>query len=642
MNYDDEDEEYDRHRDWKLMAEIKHRSEVDKDYKSVTVHSPFYIYRNSPVELFSIVCGKLVDGMKIAVKIKDANLTERYWIVDVLYALTSLYVGKDQSNGVSAADSQKMAKEFVPVFSLFKQWATGRPTQEDRVDFQTGYKPLSFAGELHQSFVWLYDQLLAKGHNPAEAAHPILFMPLKREDNGETTYSLMSGKFLKLLSHCKIYRERHREQTEIDKLFETEMKKPVEERFFNLDDDEDDSIFDDGTDTGATERSRLKAYLHYRQEAYRLHTTKAGGCRSGFAYVLKELSEHLADAEKAVLHKYHEPLPVALPLLHSLLGGVAENHSWYDLLYDLLKMRSWISYRDYCVDGYEEEDKTSDAGYHDDGDGWPYFDVDENIPEHDICIEVRKKFKLYLSTLTALAFCIRSTVYPRFARAFELYESANGLMSRLFKKGDNLQMIIDTIKNNINRLEMEVELYKNGKSILAPHEKRIEELAARFDVHEKSTKTGFDAAHKDYEELCAKQEESLAMEGTINENTLMALRAARSRAAHHKVGLVFSIAVQAKCYRFWVEDRVDPTIADGHKPFRIDSFERRKRKLAEHEITDPQTYSVLIDRYMKRTGAKIPNTKRKLEKKRKAEERNRKRKTASKKRKSTPGRRNKK
>ena len=132
------------------------------------------------------------------------------------------------------------------------------------------------------------------------------------------------------------------------------------------------------------------------------------------------------------------------------------------------------------------------------------------------------------------------------------------------------------------------------------------------------------------------------MEGTINENTLMALRAARSRAAHHKVGLDFSIAVQAKCYRFWVEDRVDPTIADGHKPFRIDSFERRKRKLAEHEITDPQTYSVLIDRYMKRTGAKIPNTKRKLEKKRKAEERNRKRKTASKKRKSTPGKRNKK
>lgn len=622
------------------VAKMRRRLDPE-DYASLPDHPSFSTYRHSPVELFTLACQDLVAGMKIAVRKKDDYLTERSWISYALESLANLYSNKGQTPLVSSDDSLKMARAFAPIMPLFIKWGTGRKYYTDDVDFQTGLKIRTFAGELDHQFVRLYNLLLKKGHNKVTAVHPLLFMPTSKEADGATSYSFLSGKFQALVSHCEIYKESHTITTEIDKTFEVEMKKPVEERFFNLDDDEDDSIFDDGTDTAATERSRLKAYLHYRQEAYRLHTTKAGGCRGGFAYVRKELSEHLADAEKAVIHKYHEPLPVALPLLHSLLGGVAENHSWYDLLYDLLKMKSWISYRDYCVDEYEEEDKTSDAGYHDDN-GWPYFDVDENIPEHDICIEVRKNFKQYLSTLTALAFCIRSTVYPMFARAFELYELANGLMSGLFNKGDDLQKIIDTIKNNINRLEMEVGLYKNGKAILAPHEKMIEELADRFDVHEKSTKTGFDAAHKDYEELCAKQEESLAMEGTINENTLMAIRAAEGRTAQHKVGLHFSMAVQEKCYGFWIEDRVDPTIVDGHKPFRIDSFERRKRKLAEHGIKDPETYSVLIDRYMKRTGKTIPNTKRKLEKKRKAEERNGKRKTTSKKRKSTPGKRNKK
>lgn len=642
MSYDD-DEAYDADKDWRLASEFKRRQETDKDYKPIGLHIPFIISRESPEERFCAVSIRFYRAMKIAVKIKDDNLTDRFWIVDLLSVLSNLYVGKDQGIGISSADSQKMAKTFAMVIPVLKRWANGRPRYADKVDFQTGNKPTTFAGDIERLFVWLYDRLLAKGHDSAAAVHPILFMPLKKEDNGETTYSLMSGKFLKLLSHCKVYRERHREPTEIDKLFEAEMKKPEGERFFNLDDDEDDSIFDDGTDTGATERSRLKAYLHYRQEAYRLHMTMAGERGSGFAYVLKDLSEKLANAENAFLHKCPEPLPDVSPLLQPVLRNarIAELHLRYDLLYDLLKMKSWISYRDYCVDRFEEEYKTSDYGYHD-GDGRPYFDVNENIPEHDICIEVHKNFKLYLSTLTALAFCIRSTVYPRFARALEMYESVDGVISMLFRDGDDLKKIIDTIKNNIGRLEMEMRLYKRGKEVLPPFDRGHKALEERIETSEQKMQTKLDVVHNDSIKILANQEKAYTLQEATNENAMMAAREAKSRAASHMVSLAFSHAIQRKCFVFWVEDRVDPTIADGHKPFRIDSFERRKRKLAEHGISDPQTYSVLIDRYMKRTGAKIPNTKRKLEKKRKAEERNEKRKTASKKRESAPGKRNKK
>ena len=616
---------------------LKEKFKVDKDYLSVTRHPHFFSYRLPPVELFSVVCNNLVAGMKIAVKVKDDDLSSRFWIVDVFSALANLFAWNGPCNGVSSADSQKMAKDFAPVIPLFKRWENGHAKYEEKTDFQTGRKPLSFAGELHKLFVWLYDHLMAEGYDPVAAAHPILFMPLKKENNGETTYSFMSSKFHRLLLHCKVYRRRHPEPTEIDKLFQEEMKKPANERFFNLDDDEDEHIFDSGDEKGATERSRLKAYLHYRQLAYRLHTKRINGHQDGFIYVRDELSNQLQDAKKAILHKYHEPLSSSLPFVDSILGSAIGQHSWFDLLYDLLNIPWLISYRDYCVEGYDEEAKACDD-YHDD-DGWPYFDRSENIPEHDICIEVRKKFAAYLETLAALAFCVQSSVYAKLSNALEQYEECDGVLA-IFRKGDTLKKIIETIKETINRLEMEIRLYKSGRAILVQFDNIVEEVTKRIDKHDKNSSARFDLAQQSAEKLCAKQDESLTLAGTINENTLMAVREARNRSASHKVSLAFSRRVQQKCFNFWIEDRADPTLVNGHKLFRLDSFERRKLTLAKMGINDVATYSTLIDRYMKRTQTKIPNTKRKMAKKRKADKRNGKRKTASKKRKRTPSKRN--
>ena len=81
MSYDD-DQAYDAERDRKLDTTFHRRLVVDKDYMAVTRHDPFYIFKKSPVELFSVVCKNLVAGMRIAVKIKDNDLPSRFWIVD--------------------------------------------------------------------------------------------------------------------------------------------------------------------------------------------------------------------------------------------------------------------------------------------------------------------------------------------------------------------------------------------------------------------------------------------------------------------------------------------------------------------------------------------------------------------------------
>lgn len=638
MSYDD-DEAYDANEDWRIAAAVNRRLAVDKDYLTVTRHNPFYIFKNSPVELFSVVCKNLVAGMKIAVKIKDDNLTTRFWIVDALEALANLYVGKGQTITVSPADSQKMAEAFKPAIPLFKEWISGRPKLEDKVDFQTGYKPRSFAGELDHHFVWLYDRLREKGHNMVSAVHPILFMPASMEEGGENAYSFMSGKFQTLLTHCAIYRERHTITTEIDKMFAAEMKKPAEERFFNLDDEYDDGLYEDGSDTAATERSRLKAYLHYRQEAYNLHTTRIGGLRNGFEYVRDDLAKRLKDAKNAAPRatygaKYSDFLELAR------LGKGEKLHTWFDLLYDVLRMRTWISYRDFCVDSFEDTEKTLEAGYHDD-DGWPYFDVDENIPEHDICIEVRRTFAEYLETLTALSFCVQSTVYPRLAGALELYESHGSVFLAFDKKG-HLKAVLDTIKDTASRLSMEVRLYKSGKAILAPFDKAAEELKARLADHDKKTDSVFDAAQRDSAEILAQERENQELLNSTADKVNLGLTMIGKLKRHGDPGEPFSFEDQKKCFEFWIVDRKNPMLVDGHKVLKIDSFKNRERELERIRVKDVDTYIRLIECYRKRTGATIPNTKRKLEKKRKAEERNRKRKTASKKRKSTPGKRNKK
>ena len=625
MSYDD-DEAYDANEDWRIAAAIKRRLAVDKDYLTVTRHDPFYIFKNSPVELFSVVCKSLVAGMRIAAKIKDNNLTSRFWIVDTLEALANLYVGKGQTTTVSAADSQKMAEAFKPTISLFKEWISGRPKLEDKVDFQTGYKPRSFAGELDHLFVWLYDRLREKGHDMVSAVHPILFMPASKEEGGETSYSFLSGKFQKLLTHCAIYRERHTITTEIDKMFAAEMKKPADERFFNVDDEYDDELYEGGSDTAATERSRLKAYLQYRQEAYDLHTTRIGGLKNGFEYVRDHLAKRLQDVKTAAPRAAYTPKYAGFLEL-SRLGPGEKLPTWFDLLYDVIRMKSWISYRDFCVDSYVDAEKTLEAGYHDD-EGWPYFDVDENIPEHDICVEVRRTFAEYLESLTALAFCVQSTVYSKLANALELYELHSGVFISLGRE-DHLKTILDTIRDTASRLAMEVRLYKSGKTILSPFDKAAEELKAQLAVHDKKMDSGFDAAQRDSAEILAQERENQELLNGTTDKIDRGLTMIGKFKRHGAPGEPFSFNDQKKCFEFWRVDRKDPTLADGHKVLKVDSFEKRKRELERILVKDVKTYIRLIECYRKRTGKTI------LKKKRK----NGKRKNASKKRKSTPEKR---
>mgnify|MGYP004642550387 CR=1 FL=1 len=616
MNYDD-DEAYEADRDRRVSAAIARKLETDKDYKPIIAHEPYFFLKHTPVDLFMAVCKHFVAGLKIAAKNNDAELHRRYWIVDDLEAFAGLYANKDRPALVSAADSQKMAKAFAPAVALLAKWAEGKPRYSDTVDFQTGYKTRTLAGELDYQFLWLYSRLRDKGHDPVAAVHPILFMPTRKADDGSSEYTFLSGKFQTLLYCCTIYKERHPASSEIDKLFEVEMKKPREERFFNLDDDEDDSIFSEGTDTGATERSRLKAYLQYRQAAYRLHTTKAGGCKSGFVYVRDELTKYLTDTKRAVLHKHYESANND-PLVSSVLG-IRARDSWFDLLYDVLSIRWWISYRDYCVDSYEEAEKTYDNGYHDDS-GWPYFDRDENIPEYDICLEVRRSFEAYLETLAALAFCIQSSVRDKLASTYDTYESHHGSFS-VFEKRDRLRETIDALKETINTLELELRLYKNGRAILGPLDNMVDELAKRIDRHDKNASERFDLAQQEAEQLRSKQEESLALQEATNENVKMARTEINSKAKSHDVSLGFSFAIQETCFRFWMEDRKDPMLANGHKTFRSDSFAKRKRELIKFGISDDKAYSTLINRYIKRTGKKIVRKKRKRKAERKTENR---------------------
>lgn len=635
MSYDD-DQAYDAERDRKLDTTFHRRLVVDKDYMAVTRHDPFYIFKKSPVELFSVVCKNLVAGMRIAVKIKDNDLPSRFWIVDVLESVANLYVGNTQNTVVSAADSRRMAEAFKPVLPLFKKWAEGRPKYADKMDFQTGSRPRLFAGELDNLFIWLYDRLREKGHDMVAAVHPILFMPASKEYGDEISYTFLSGKFQTLLSHCAIYRERHTIPTEIDKMFEAEMRKPADERFFNIDDDADESMYENGDVDEATNRSRLKAYMQYREQAYRLHTTPRGACNGGFAYVRDELSRYLQDAKNTVLHVYLTPMK-ELNILYELMGRrPVSEESWYDLLYDLLKMKPFISYRDFNTDGYSEEDKTSDAGYHDD-DGWPYFEVVQNIPEHDICREVHRDFEEYLETLTALAFCVQSTVYPKLVSALEDYKSRHNLSFVISRKDDYYKNIIDIMKDTINRLELEVRLYKKGKIMLAPFDKAAEDLKECLVDHDKKMDSGFDAAQRDSAEILAQERESQELAQATNDNTLTLKRMLRTQSKHGRVSIEFSKSDQKKCYDLWVTDRVDPLLANGHKPYRKDSFEKHKRMLAAIGITDADIYSTLIIRYMKREKITIPNTKRKLAANRKPEEKAEKRKNAPKKRKNTPG-----
>lgn len=631
MSYDD-DQAYDAERDRKLVASVQRRLEVDKDYMAVTKHDPFYIFKKSPVELFLVVCKNLVTGMKIAVKIKDNDLPGRFWIVDVLEALANLYVGNAQNTVVSAADSRRMAEAFKPVLPLFKKWADGRPKYADKIDFQTGSRPRLFAGELDNLFIWLYDRLREKGHDMVAAVHPILFMPASKEFGDEISYTFLSGKFQTLLSLCAIYRERHKITTEIDKMFEAEMRKPAGERFFNVDDDADESMYENGDTNEATNRSRLKAYMQYREQAYRLHTTLHGACKGGFTYVRDELSRYLQDAKNTVLHVYLTPLK-ELNILYELMGRKpVSEESWYDLLYDLLKMKPFISYRDFNTDGYAEEDKTSDAGYHDD-DGWPYFEVIQNIPEHDICREVQRDFEEYLETLTALAFCVQSTIYPKLVSALEDYKSRHNLSFVISRNDDYYKNIIDTMKDTINRLELEVRLYKKGKTMLAPFDKAAEDLKVRLADHDKKMDSCFDAAQRDSAEILAQERENQELLNGTTDKVNLGLTMIKKLKKYGDPGESFSFDDQKKCFEFWIIDRKNPTLVDGHKVLKVDSFENRKRELERIRVKDVKTYIRLIECYRKRTNKTI------LKKKRKNWKRNGKRKNISKERKSTPGKR---
>ncbi len=636
MSYDDE-QTYDTERDRKLNTIsnriLVRRPVVDKDYMAVTRHDPFYIFKKSPVELFSVVCKYLVAGMRIAVKIKDNDLPSRIWIVEVLEALANLYVGDAQNTVVSAADSKRMAKAFAPIVPLFSKWGTGRNNYDDNVDFQTGFTPRSFAGELDHLFIWLYDRLRKKGHNTVSAVHPILFMPASKEESGETSYSFLSGKFQTLLTHCTIYREQHRIPTEIDKMFATEMKKPAEERFFNVDDEHDKELYEDGSDTAATERSRLKAYLKYRQEAYYLHLTRIGRYKNGFELVRDGLAKCLRDVKNATPHAVYGYSCVDWAE-RFLFESEELPRPWFELLYDVLRMKSCISYRNFCVDSFVDAEKTLEAGYHDDKE-WPYFDVYENIPEHDICIDVWRMFSEHIEMLTALAFCVRSTVYSKLARALELYESY-GRMFLSSDRKDHLKMILDTIRETASRLAMEVRLYKSGKAILAPCDKATEDLKAQLADHDRKMDSEFDAAQRDSAEILAQERENQEILNDTTAKVNHGLKMIGKFKKHGDPGGPFSFDDQKKCFEFWIADRKDPMLVNGLKVSKIDSFKNRKKELDRIGVKSVKTYIRLIECYRKRTGERI------LKKKQSNGKRNRKRKKASKKQKRTPGKRNKK
>lgn len=635
MSYDD-DAAYDEARDYQVMTEFRLREMVDKDYAKADLICRRINYSLPVADRFISLCNDLIAGMKIAVKIKDGDLQKRFWISDVLEGL----VGVGATHGgcaivpFSIEESQRMAAAFAPAIPLLNEWAAGREKYECGMDFETGMRPRTLAGEIEHTFLWMYNRLISQGHTSANAAHPIIFIPVRGEDGTPKRYVFRTGQFQALLGHCKFFKERHPATSKIDRQFREEMKKPFEERFFNVEDDYDDA-FENITDTDEmTARSRLKAYMQYRQQTLPLHDCKFGE-HNGFDYVRDFLKKRLEVLQKGSIVDLR-----ATALLYE------RKHDWCDLLSIVLKAKHWITYHDYSVDNYSESDKTEDHGYGENYLG-PYFEVDENIPEHDLCVEVVNRTRDYIELLAAFAAYLHSSTYAQLAEAYGIFEKKHGWFMDMgyptHKYDDrDLKKVISAIRDTQKQLAIDVRLFKIGRSIFTQFDPGASTVVSAIlnnsIPHTQKVESVLDAVHQKAEEIREQQNEALDVAKATNERVQTGVAMIRSLKKYNTVGKPFGFGDQKLCFGFWVHDRVSPTLVHGRKVFYVDSFEAHKERLAQNGVTDVGIYRKLIEDYIKRTGKKIPNTKRKLAAA-KSESGNGKRKNARGKRKSTPGKR---
>lgn len=611
------------------QAAMRDREEVDHEYLEISRRTEIHVRIDSPVERFVSMCKDLIAGFEIAIKIKDDELTHRYWISDLLERFTwigSIYSCKDMA--FSEADSQKMAAAFAPIIPLMNKWAEGRPIRSDAIDFETGTHPYTFAGRIN-CFLWLYNSLVSKGHSPVSAIHPVLFVEKRREREG-VSYSFRRQQFQELAALCEQYRKHHAIRTENDELFAKEMRKPPEERFFNIPDDEDEVMYEDGDGDSATQKSRLKAYFRYRVQiaGLREHRFKAG---SGFDEVKTELARRIDALERGVM----------LGASEMELRNASPN--WYELLDQILRIRPWISYRDFNTDAYDEADKNSDAGYHS-GDGWDYFEVDEDIPECEICRDIDRKLRRYVELLAGVSYFVRSNFHPKLAAVLQRLENGSGFTDWGYFEYDErpLKDLISALKKAQDQLGFEVRMFRVGAAAFGQPEGVTEkQMAAAFDKHTTVMKTELDRAHVDADKSQQMLETLIAQGADTGAVVLSQQKMMKSFVKRGIPGKVFGFAEQKTCYELWEHNRSNPMIVAGHKIYRADVFEHFKDRLEKIGVTHVKEFEILIDRYIKRTGTKVlGNRKRKTESgngKRKT--RAGKRKTARGKRKSTPGKR---
>lgn len=628
MSYDD-DAAYDEARDWQVMTEYRRRELTDKDYPKLVEAARQHRWSDDPLTLFLMAVKDLVSGFKIAVKIKDAELHKRFWLSEALDTIVN-YVKFPQVGpmcAISLADSYKMAKAVEPLVRLMREWAEGLEKYEEKVNFETGQREMTLAGEIDHRFLWIYTSLVAQKHSPVDAAHALLFLYAMQGDPSRG-YVFRVNRFQALLRKCAVYAEKHRVPSETETLFWEEMKKPYEERFFNVDDDEDEELYSSGDVHDATSRSRLKAYLFYRQQAVELHKPLVSSSKDAITCVRDEMSALLEDAKKAELKGFD-----------NRTIRQCNGRGWHKLLLDALMLHRSITYRDFDVDRYDPEDLVDDPDYHKD-EGWPYLDVSETIPESDACAEITRDFLEYFYTLTSLSVAIHSATSSDFLKAFSKTWYRSGFLCYTSEEKD-VKATIDTISRNIKQLRLELELYKNGQTLLF----NVGQVLKTVSEHSGALGAKLDDVHKAADAIIATQNEEMGLSRATNERVLTSNKMLRSLKKYNTVGKTFGFGDQELCFNFWVHDRVSPTLVHGRKVFYVDSFNAHKERLAKNGVTDIGTYRKLIEDYRKRTGSKIPNTKRKVEAAKseigngKRKPQAGKRKTARGKRKSTPGKR---
>lgn len=625
----------------KAMLNHRHRLEVDIRYVPMTLGVTRHKFIKTPDEKFEAICRDLVAGLKIAVKEKDDDLAKRYWIADLLEELAGFGIPspKEPATHFSIEESMKMAATFAPAIPLMNTWAAGREKYEKEIDFQTNRRPRTFAGEIDYDFLWAYNRLISDGHTPGTAAHPTIFAGVMAADGKTQEYVFRADRFRSLLWLCDVYRQSHTLRTDIDVLFETEMKKPEEERFFYLDDDEDEGFDSIETIEGCTERSRLKAYFRYRMQTLDLHQIVHGG-RNGFDSVREGLEKRLDELRKGNL----TPPP-------RMDWAQAKMPDWYSLLVNVMETQHWISYHEYGID--ESEVDPDDSKYGEDNIG-RYYEQSDYIPEYELCQDVRRLFKEYLELCAALAYYVRSSTYAALAEALEIHDKHQGWFVRIvdyhFGKdmyGKQLRKMVSLVQENLRQLSTDVRMFKLGRTLFANLDTRLKAVKEAVEQRTGELKSELgsklESAQKVAEEVREQQNEALDVAKATNERVQTGVAMIRSLKKYNTVGKSFSFADQKLCFDFWVHDRVSPTLVHGRKVFYVDSFNAHKDLLAKNGVTDVGIFRKLIEDYIKRTGKKIPNTKRKLAAaksesgngKRKAQAG--KRKTARGKRKSTPG-----